>query len=314
MKEERNTVRVFAPATSANFICGYDVLGVALHEPGDEVILKRSEKSGVVITKIIGDNGLLPYNTDLNTVGACIKMIINHLQLTDFGVEIELHKKMPVGSGLGSSAASTIAGLFAINQLLGEPLTKQELLPFALKGEELACGHGHADNVAPSLLGGITLIRSYNPLEVINLPVPSELCCSVIFPHVEVPTRAARQILRTKVELRNAVSQWGNIAGLITGLFTEDYDLISRSLVDNLIEPTRSILIPEFDEMRKIALDLGALGFGISGSGPSVVAFTKGIKKTEEITKSIQDHLEIKNIGSNGYSSSINQEGAKLLS
>jgi len=313
MKEEKDSVQVFAPATSANFICGYDVLGIALNEPGDEVILKRVNKTGVVITKIIGDKGILPYDTDLNTVGACVKMILNHLQRTEIGVEIELHKKMPVGSGLGSSAASTIAGLFAINQLLGEPLTRRELLPFALKGEELACGHGHADNVAPSLLGGITLIRSYNPLEVINLPVPAELCCSVIFPHVEVPTRAARQILRNKIELRGAVSQWGNIAGLVTGLFREDYELISRSLVDTLIEPTRSILIPEFDEMRKIAVALGALGFGISGSGPSVVAFTRGLKKAEEITNTLQNHLKIKGIGSNGYTSSVNKEGAKLI-
>ncbi len=310
---EKNSIHVFAPATSANFICGYDILGVALNEPGDEVKLKRVDKPGITITKITGDNGLLPLDPDKNTVGASIKMILNHLKRDDIGIEIELHKKMPIGSGLGSSAASTIAGLFAINQLLGSPLTRQELLPFALKGEELACGYGHADNVAPSLLGGVTLIRSYHPLDVINLPVPKELCCSVIFPHVEVPTRAARQILRAKVELKNAVTQWGNIAGLVSGLFAEDYDLISRSLKDELIEPIRSILIPEFDAMRQITRDLGALGFGISGSGPSVVAFTRGLEKAEEITRELKSHLESKNIGSNGYSSSINIQGAKEL-
>ncbi len=311
--KEKDNIHVFAPATSANFICGYDILGVALNEPGDEVKLKRVDKPGITITKITGDNGLLPVDPDKNTVGACIKMILHHLKKEDIGIEIELHKKMPIGSGLGSSAASTIAGLFAINQLLGNPLTKQELLPFALKGEELACGHGHADNVAPSLLGGITLIRSYQPLDVINLPVPKELCCSIIFPHVEVPTRAARQILRSKIELKNAVSQWGNIAGLVTGLFSEDYDLISRSLKDDLIEPTRSILIPEFDVMRQITKELGALGFGISGSGPSVVAFTKGIEKAKEITEALKSHLKSKNIGSNGYYSFINTQGAKVL-
>jgi homoserine kinase len=312
MKEKEN-VHVFAPATSANFICGYDVLGVALHEPGDEVKLKRVDKPGVTLSKITGDQGLLPLDPDRNIVGACVKMILNHLKRDDVGVEIELHKKMPIGSGLGSSAASTIAGLFAINQLLGEPLTRQELLPFALKGEELACGYGHADNIAPSLLGGITLIRSYHPLDVINLPVPKELCCSVIFPHVEVPTRAARQILRTKVELKNAVTQWGNIAGLVAGLFSEDYDLISRSLKDELIESTRSILIPEFDAMRQITKEAGALGFGISGSGPSVVAFTQGIEKSREITEAVKNHLKNKNIGSNGYYSSVNTQGAVVL-
>lgn len=312
--KEKDSVHVFAPATSANFICGYDILGLALNEPGDEVKLKRVDKPGVTITKITGDNGLLPLDANKNTVGACIKMVLHHLKREDVGVEIELHKKMPIGSGLGSSAASTIAGLFSINQLLGSPLSKQELLPFALKGEELACGHGHADNVAPSLLGGITLIRSYQPLDIISIPVPKELCCSVIFPHVEVPTRAARQILRTKVELKGAVTQWGNIAGLVAGLYSEDYDLISHSLQDQLIEPIRSILIPEFDTMRELTKEAGALGFGISGSGPSVVTFTRGIEKAEEITHILQSHLKSKNIGSNGYSSGINIQGARELS
>lgn len=306
---EKESVRIFAPATSANFICGYDVLGFALDEPGDEVILTRVDKPGITISKIDGDNGLLPLDIDKNTVSACIKMVLKHLQREDVGVKIELYKKMPIGSGLGSSAASTVAGLYAINQLLGTPLTKQELLPFALKGEELACGTGHADNVAPSLLGGITLIRSYNPLDVINLPVPKELCCSVIFPHVEVPTSAARKILKTVVNLNDAVTQWGNIAGVIAALFTENYNLLSASLHDSLIEPIRSILIPEFNEMRKLALSAGALGFGISGSGPSVVAFTRGIEHSREITKILTSHLNYKNIGSNGYSSSINTTG-----
>lgn len=312
--KEKNSIHVFAPATSANFICGYDILGLALDEPGDEVILKKVDRPGVTITKITGDNGLLPLDSTKNTVGACVQMILDHLQRNDIGIEIELHKKMPIGSGLGSSAASTIAGLFAINQLLGEPLSRKELLPFALRGEELACGHGHADNVAPSLLGGITLIRSYQPLDVINLPVPSELCCSVIFPHVEVPTRAARQILRTQVELKKAAQQWGNIAGLVSGLFSNDYDLISRSLQDDLIEPARSILIPEFEAMRQITREAGALGFGISGSGPSVVSFTKGLDKAKEITEILKEHLKSKHIGSNGYSSTVNTRGAVVIS
>lgn len=311
--KEKDSVHVFAPATSANFICGYDILGLALHEPGDEVVLKKVAAPGIKITKIEGDQGLLPLNPDKNTVSASIKMVLEHLNIKNIGLEIELFKKMPIGSGLGSSAASTIAGLFAINQLLGNPLTKQELLPFALKGEELACGHGHADNVAPSLLGGITLIHSYNPLHVINLPVPKELCCSIIFPHVEVPTRAARKILKTQTELKNAVTQWGNIAGLVTGLFTEDYNLISSSLKDYIIEPTRSFLIPEFDEMRDIAIKAGALGFGISGSGPSVVSFTRGIEKAQEITDRLKHHLEKKSIGSDGYSSAINKQGVTEL-
>jgi len=187
------------------------------------------------------------------------------------GVEIELHKHMPIGSGLGSSAASTVAGLFAINKMLGDPLSKEELLPFCVEGERLACGHGHADNVAPSLFGGITLIRGHDPLDLIPLPVPEELVAAVVFPQVDVPTRDARQLIKEKVLLKDAVIQWGNIAGLIAGLFKNDYDLISRSMQDVLIEPTRAILIPQFYEMKQIALENGALSFGISGSGPSVV-------------------------------------------
>ena len=250
---ELNEIAVFAPATVANVVCAFDILGFALDEPGDEIFMKRSLIPGVRITKITGDDGRLPLATEKNTAAACVQDLLMYLGREDLGIEIELHKKMPIGSGLGSSAASTVGGLFAINELLGKPLTLMELLPFAIRGEELACGHGHADNVAPALLGGFTLIRSYEPLDVVKLPIPTSLYCSVIFPHVDVPTRAARQMIRSKVTLKDAATQWGNIAGLISGLFMEDYSLIGRSMTDILIEPTRSILIPEFQEMRTIA-------------------------------------------------------------
>lgn len=306
-------VAVFAPATVANVVCAYDILGFALEEPGDEVYMRKSKVPGVRIVKISGDEGRLPWETEKNTVGFCVQQLLSHLGRTELGIEIELHKKMPIGSGLGSSAASTVGGLFAINELLGRPLSPTQLLPFALKGEELACGHGHADNVAPSLLGGFTLIRSYEPLDVIRLPVPSKLFCSVVFPQVDVPTRAAREMIRSKVALKDAVSQWGNIAGLISGLFMEDYDLIGRSMQDHLIEPTRAILIPEFYEMRKIALSSGALSFGISGSGPSVFAFTQNSAVASDITKRIQHHLDEVGIGSNGYVSGINKKGPLVI-
>lgn len=313
LHQEREQVHVFAPATAANLVCGFDILGLALDEPGDEVIMTRSDRPGVRLLKITGDDGRLPLDPEKNTVSACVQMLLKHLDKEDLGVEITLHKRMPIGSGLGSSAASTVAGLYAINQLLGQPLTKEELLPFAMKGEELACGHGHADNVAPSLFGGITLIRSYDPLEVVSLPVPSDLYCSVVFPHVDVPTRAARQMIRSKIELRDAVVQWGNIAGLVSGLFLNDYALIGRSMQDVLIEPTRAILIPEFYEMREEAMASGALGFGISGSGPSVFAFAKGRDTAATITKHIVQLLKAKDIDSNGYVSAVNQQGPKEL-
>src|SRR5690606_13200325 len=190
---------------------------------------------------------------------------------------------------------------YAINQLLGQPISQRELLPLAMKGEELACGYPHADNVAPSLLGGFTLVRSYEPLDVIHLPVPSELFCSVVFPHVDVPTRAAREMIRKKVLLKDAVKQWGNIAGLVSGLFMEDYDLIGRSMEDVLIEPTRAILIPEFYKMREIAMEAGALSFGISGSGPSVFSFSRSRELAAEISKKISDHLNANGIDCNAY-------------
>lgn len=310
---ELNEIAVFAPATVANVVCAYDVLGFALDEPGDEVFMRKSDTPGVRISTITGDDGRLPRESEKNTVSACVQELLAYLGHNDLGIEIELHKKMPIGSGLGSSAASTVGGLFAVNELLGRPLTVHELLPFAIRGEELACGHGHADNVAPALLGGFTLIRSYEPLDVIKLPIQTKLYCSVIFPHVDVPTRAAREMIRSKVGLKDAVTQWGNIAGLISGLFMEDYGLIGRSMKDVLIEPTRSILIPEFQEMRAIANSLNAISFGISGSGPSVFAFAESKGKAEEVTKQIQHHLDSKGVGSNGYVSKVNQTGPRVL-
>jgi len=220
---------------------------------------------------------------------------------------------MPIGSGLGSSSASTVAGLFAINTLFDNLLPTETLVPFAMKGEELACGSGHADNVAPALLGGFVLIRSYQPLDIIKIPYPEHLFCAIIFPHVVVPTRDARKLIRSKILLKDAVTQWGNIAGLVSGLFMKDTDLISRSMQDVLIEPTRAILIPDFYTMRQIAMDNGALSFGISGSGPSVFAFAQTENIAQLINGKIQQHLASINIASNTYQSPINATGPRII-
>jgi len=309
----RNSVKVFAPATVANVVCGFDVLGFAVNAPGDEVIMRMTGKPGVQLIKITGDEGRLPLDPDKNTVSASVQHYLEHIGRTDVGVEIELHKKMPIGSGLGSSSASTVAGLFAINTLMDNLLSNKELIPFAMKGEELACGYGHADNVAPALMGGFVLIRSYEPLDVISLPFPEDMYAAIVYPEVDVPTKDARQMIRSKILLKNAVTQWGNVAGLVSGLFMKDYDLIGRSMVDVLVEPTRSILIPDFYKMRALALDRGAVGFGISGSGPSVFALTKNEETARVITLSLQNQLKGLNINSLGFVSPVNKMGPVVL-
>lgn len=309
----KRSVNVFAPATVANVVCGYDVLGFAVNAPGDEVIMRFRDEPGVIITKISGDEGRLPYDPAKNTVSLSVQHYLNHIGRPDIGVEIELFKKMPIGSGLGSSSASTVAGLFAINTLMDNPLSKMELVPFAMKGEEMACGYGHADNVAPALLGGFVLVRSYEPLDIIKLPYPEELFCSIVFPQIDVPTRDARQIIRSKILLKDAVVQWGNVAGLVAGLYTKDIDLIARSMKDVIVEPVRSILIPDFYKLREIAMENGALSFGISGSGPSVFTFTRNEDDARIINEKLQKHFLWLDTESIAYRSPINAQGPIIL-
>jgi len=307
------SIQVFAPATVANVVCGFDVLGFAVNEPGDEVIIRVTDKPGIIISKITGDNGRLPLDPAKNTVSVSVQHYLKSIERTDFGLDIELHKKMPIGSGLGSSSASTVAGLFAAKTLLGDETDVAKLLPFAMKGEEMACGHGHADNVAPALMGGFVLIRSYEPLDVIRLPHPKGLYCAIVFPDVDVPTREARQIIRDKIYMKDAVTQWGNVAGLVSGLFMNDIDLIGRSMKDILVEPVRSMLIPDFYKMREMTMEMGAVSFGISGSGPSVFAFTKSEEQAKLIAQKLQKHLAGLGIGSNIYVSDINDQGPRVI-
>ncbi|HEY9002179.1 MAG TPA: homoserine kinase [Mucilaginibacter sp.] len=309
----KDSIQVFAPATVANVVCGFDVLGFAVNEPGDEVIMRVTDKPGITISKITGDNGRLPLDPAKNTVSVSVQHYLQSINRTDIGLDIELHKKMPIGSGLGSSSASTVAGLFAAKTLLGDETDVAKLLPFAMKGEEMACGHGHADNVAPALMGGFVLIRSYEPLDVIRLPHPKGLYCAIVFPDVDVPTREARQIIRDKIYMKDAVTQWGNIAGLVSGLFMNDIDLIGRSMKDILVEPVRSMLIPDFYKMREMAMGMGAVSFGISGSGPSVFAFTKSGEEAKQIAQKLHNHLASAGIGSNIYVSDINDQGPKVI-
>ncbi|MFL5730823.1 MAG: homoserine kinase [Cytophagaceae bacterium] len=308
----KDSIRVFASATVANVACGFDVLGFAVDNPGDEVILKKKAGSGVKISKITGDEGRLSLNAEKNTVGVSVNRFLDHIGSRQ-GIEISLNKKMPLGSGLGSSAASAVAGVFAINQLLGMPMTQQELLPFAMEGERLACGSAHADNVAPSLLGGFVLIRSYEPLDVIKIKTPPNLFCTIIHPHIEVQTKDARDILRKKILMSDAIIQWGNVAGLIAGLMSSDYGLIGRSMQDVIVEPIRSILIPGFDDVKAAGLDAGALGCGISGSGPSIFALSTKEATAQKVGKAMTKVFDSLKIGSEVYVSRINNAGPQIL-
>jgi len=314
MNANQTSIRAFAPATVANVACGFDVMGFAVESPGDEVEITLTDTEGVSIKEITGDEGLLPLNADENTVSAVIKSYLKHIGKEKLGVAISLHKKMPLKSGLGSSAASSVVGVYALNQLLGCPLTDEALLPFAMEGEMLACGAAHADNVAPALLGGFVLVRSYSPLDVIKLNTPTDLYCALVHPHIDVKTKDARSILKKDISLQKAIVQWGNVGGLVAGLMMEDYDLIKRSLHDEIIEPIRSILIPGFEQIKAKALSLGALGASISGSGPTTFALCKGKEKAHEVSKAMKEIYTELAIDSETFVSKVTQSGPQIIS
>ena len=259
-------ITIYSPATIANIVCGFDVLGMCLEEPHDIMEVKLLDERKVIIHS--RDSYNLPADPAQNTAGAPLLAIIEELG-QPVGFEVTIEKHIKPGSGIGSSAASAAGAVFAANQLLGNIFSKPDMVSFAMLGEKVASGVKHADNIAPCIYGGITLIRSIFPLDIISIPAP-DLHITVVHPQIEVRTSDARQILRKEVLLKDAIRQWGNIAGLVAGFIKHDYELISRSLEDVIIEPVRSILIPGFDEVKKSCISAGALGGGISGSGPSI--------------------------------------------
>ena len=308
----KESIKVFASATVANVTCGFDVLGFAVSNPGDEIVLKPNNLGEVRIVEIKGDNGKLPTNPHLNTASVSINKFLQHIE-SNQGFDIYLEKKMPLGSGLGSSAASAVAGVFAANELLGKPLESTKLLAFAMEGERQACGAAHADNVGPALYGGMVLVRSYSPLDVVRIPVPKPLYVSLVHPQISIATKDARDILRKQIQMRVAVQQWGNIAGLVVGLMQGDFDLVGRSMQDVIVEPIRSILIPGFDAVKAAALETGAIGCGISGSGPSIFALSADMPTAEKVGEQMSRAFKQLDIDSEIYISGINNEGPKIL-
>ena len=305
------SVKVFAPATVANVSCGFDVLGFCLDHVGDEIIVHKSPQPGVRITKIEGQK--LPLATKENVAGVAAEALLEKYR-TDLGFEIEIYKGIKAGSGIGSSAASAAGAVFGINALLGEPFSRDQLIEFAMKGEELASGAAHADNVSPALLGGFTLVRCGKKPDVISLPSPEDLYATIIHPKIELRTADARSVLKKTISLEKGIQQWGNLAALVSALYTNDYDLISRSLVDVVIEPERSVLIPYFNEMKKAALSAGALGSGISGSGPSIFTFSKGHATAEKVQQALIETFSPLGIEFDTFVSKINPKGVQIIS
>lgn len=304
-------IKIFAPATVANLSCGFDVLGCCLESIGDEMLLRKNTTGEIRITKITGQD--LPMEADKNVAGVAVSALLKELN-SQQGFDIEIYKKIKAGSGIGSSAASSAGAVFAVNKLLNEPFSPEELIPFAMEGERLASGNAHADNVAPALLGGFNLIRSYEPLEVIHLPTPQDLRMVILHPLIEVKTMDSRSIIRQNISLQKAVKQWGNLGAFVSALYSNDYDLLGRSLKDEIVEPVRSILIPFFDELKIIARESGALGFGISGSGPSVFAMCKGEASAKQTGTAIQKYYQEKEIDFDLHLSKIGNEGVKIIS
>lgn len=306
-----NKIKVFSPATVANIACGFDVLGLALNEPNDELLIYKSNNPGIRINKIYGAD--LSTDINKNVVGVALQSLLKKYNNPKIGFEIDIIKNILPGSGIGSSAASSAGAVFGANLLLGNPFDIHDMIYFSMQGEFLAVGNAHADNVAPVIMGGITLVRSYDPLDIISINTPSDLWVTVIHPQIEIKTADARSILKKNISVKNAVQQWGNVGALIAGFYKEDYNLISRSLNDVIFEPIRSILIPEFKKLKIKCKEAGALGGGISGSGPSVFMLSKGKKNALKISKVMNKVYSNLDIDYKIYNSSINKNGIKCI-
>ena len=303
-------IKVFAPASVANVAVGFDVLGFALEAPGDEIIVREGKQPGLMISEIQGAGGKLPYDIMKNTAGYAAHRLLQFVGETDRPLEMEIHKKMPFGSGLGSSAASAAAGVFAVNEFLKTGLTKYEILRFAVEGEQIADGAFHADNVAPALLGGMIMIRDNETLDIKKLHIPSGLFVSVIYPHIEILTKESRGILKQEVSFKDVIRQQGNLGAFVAAMYTSDFGMIGRSLQDLLVEPQRAHLIPHFYAMKEQAMNAGALGFSISGAGPSMFALSDNSGIAEKINEQANLLYQKNKVPVTTYLSKINHEGS----
>lgn len=305
----KSAVKILSPGTVANMVCGFDVLGFALEAPFDEMWMQLTNRPGVTIHP--DPQYQLPTDPEKNVAGAALLALLQAVD-APLGFELKITKHIKPGSGVGSSAASSAGAVAGANALLGDRFTKKELVQFAMFGEKVASGVKHADNIAPCIYGGVTLIRSILPLDIIPLPAP-DLQVTVVHPQIEVRTADARAILKQNLLLKDAIRQWGNIAGLVAGLTLKDYDLIGRSLEDYLIEPVRSILIPGFDEVKQQCKAAGALGGGISGSGPSIFMLSSNKETAQLIADTMASIYTRLGIDYHTYVTRINPHGVSVV-
>jgi homoserine kinase len=290
MTPRRPRSTAFAPATVANVACGFDVLGLALDEPGDTVTAELGDEPGLVITEITGDQGRLSREPEKNTATVAAQKILERdPKGASLGIRLELRKGLPLASGMGGSAASAVAAALAVRDLLRLPLGHPELLAAALEGERVVAGAGHADNAAACLYGGLVLVRSTDPLDVVSLPIPSGLSVAVLRPHLEMSTKESRVLLGDQVRLKDAVRQWANVGALVSGLYSGDLDLVARSLVDSIAEPVRSRYVPGFSEVKRAAIEAGALGSSLSGSGPSIFALCRNLESAHAVSRKMAE-------------------------
>jgi homoserine kinase len=305
-------VIVSAPATISNVGPGFDIMGFAVDVPSDIIEVELSKTNEIKIIKITGDNGKLPFKPELNTATVSVISLMNQHNLK-FGLNLTIHKKMGIGSGLGSSAASSVAAVYAVNKLLDLKLSKHELLEHALAGEIISSGSLHADNVAPCLYGGFVLVRGYEPFEILEIGYPKSIYCSIVYPGIVIKTSDARKILSKTVPLKTAVAQAGNASFLIAGLLTDNLKLISTSTTDLFAEPKRAKLIPCYNEVRSAALMNDALNCNISGSGPAMFAFSESKKKAEKIADEMTKVVRAFELSCKTYVSKINSQGPSVL-
>ena len=303
-------IKIFSPASIANLSCGFDILGVCLNDIGDEITVRKTKEKGLKILKVTGQKLTLDVNK--NVAGVSALALLKETNV-DCGFEIEIHKGIKPGSGIGSSAASSAGSVFAINELIGKPYSSKELIKFALEGEKIASGAAHADNVSAVLLGGFIFVRDSLNFDIFKLKTPIDLAFTILHPQIEVKTSESRALVQRPITLDKMITQSANLGAFISGLYNEDYNLISRSIKDVVVEPIRSILIPEFDKLKEISLSNNALGFGISGSGPSVFAMSKGLVNAKKIRDLLKVNYSKLGLSFDIHTSSVNEKGIQII-